>query len=168
MSPSRVTRAIPRTRLLWDENLSALVAQALRVLRHRVSWVGATEDGAPPRGATDEEVVAYAKRTNQVIVTQNHDMMLLCDELGERFVWLDPRGRQMSREEQVLVVFSQTFAGEEILASGTCVRALRTKCVAIERREAARLAYQRMRRLDGKRRSRRRRAGEPGEQGLGL
>jgi predicted nuclease of predicted toxin-antitoxin system len=167
MNRGRVARKTGGTRLLWDENLSALVPQALRVLRHRASWVGAAQDGAPPRGATDEEVVAYAKHTNQVIVTQNHDMMLLCEEQGQRFVWLVPRGRQLSREEQVMIVLEQIFRWEEILATGSCVRAPRTKCGAIDPAEAARLAFQRMRRLDQRRRARRRARSKEG-QDLGL
>jgi predicted nuclease of predicted toxin-antitoxin system len=92
---------------VWDELLSPRVPQALRVLGFATTHVGNVGDGAPPRGSPDSEVLAYALRTNQIIVTSNHDMMMICDEADQRFVWLDPRGRQYSRVEQVLLVFSQ-------------------------------------------------------------
>jgi predicted nuclease of predicted toxin-antitoxin system len=107
-------------------------------------------------GAPTSEVLAFARRTNQIIVTSNHDMMLICAEADQRFVWLDPRGRQYSRVEQVLVVFSQIERCEQHLGSdpSLCVRSLRTKCELIEAGEAARLAGQRMRNLERRRRSR--------------
>jgi hypothetical protein len=98
-----------------------------------------------------------------VIVTSNHDMMLLCDEAGQRFVWTDPRGRQFRREEQVLLCFQQIRAWEEILESGQCVHAFRTKAIPIDSAEAARLAMQRFRALRRRQRtSARRKATEPG------
>ena len=85
-----------RTRLLWDEQLSAKVPQALRVLGFFTSHVGHEGDDAPARGSTDREVIEHAQQTNQIIVTSNHDMMLICEEAGQRFVWLAPRGGQYS------------------------------------------------------------------------
>lgn len=142
-------RQRPRIRLLWDENLSSLVPQALRALQFRTTWVGAVDDGAPPQGSPDAVVVEFAQRTNQVIVTQNHDMMTLCDEVGQRFVWLDPRGKALAREAQVLVVFQQIAQWEQILLEQPemCVRARRTGCSAIDSGEAARLARNRMREI---------------------
>lgn len=146
--------ARPVVRLLWDEDLSPTVPQALRLLGFNTSHVGAESDGAPGKGSTDEEVVAYAQRTNQIIVTKNHDMMTLCHELGQRFVWLDPRGKKLYREQQVLLVLAQIRRWQELLdeSAGQCVRALRTKCERIDSAEAARLAKQRMRSLERKRR----------------
>ena len=114
----------------------------------------------PPQGSTDAEIVRFALRTNQVIVTSNHDMMLICEQEGQRFVWLDPRGRQLSQRQQVLVCLVQIEQWEEILARpyGLCVRALRTKASAIGALEAARLAGERMRRLERRRRATARRA----------
>lgn len=74
-------------------------------------------------------------------------MMLLCDEVGQRFVWIDPRSRQFRREDQVLLCFQQIRAWEEILESGQCVHAFRTKATPIDSAEAARLAMQRFRAL---------------------
>lgn len=51
------------------------------------------------------------------MVTSNHDMMTLCDELGQQFVWIDPRGRQLERPDQVLLVFSQISEWARILAA---------------------------------------------------
>ena len=137
--------ARPRIRLIWDEQLSHPVARALRDLGFNTTYVGAPDNGVPPKSSTDREVIAYALRTNQVIVTSNHDMMLICDESAQRFVWIDPRGRRLRREEQVMLCFGQIARWEEILASGTCVHAMRSKAVPIESAEAARLAAQRFR-----------------------
>ncbi len=101
-------------------------------------------------------MLAYAQQTRQVIVTSNHDMMMICAEMAQRFIWLDPRGRKYGRAEQVLVVFSQIDRWQGLLNAddGLCVRALRTKCVAMDPGEAARLAEQRMRELRRRRRHR--------------
>lgn len=119
----------------------------------------------PAKGSTDAGVIAYAQQTNQVIVTSNHDMMLLCDEAGQRFVWVDPRGRKFTSDQQVLLCFTQIRKWEEILGANTdmCVRALRTKCEAIESGEAARLAGQRFKALQRKQRAKAKRvaAGSP-------
>lgn len=142
-------RQRPRIRLLWDENLSALVPEALRVLGVRATWVGADRDGAPPRGSSDAVVVEFAQRTSQVIVTSNHDMMTLCDEQGQRFAWLDPKGRALTREAQVLLVFQQVADWERILVEqpDMCIHARRTACKPIASAEAARLARNRMREI---------------------
>lgn len=91
----------------------------------------------------------FAARTNQVIVTKNHDMMTLCDEAGQRFVWIDPRGRQLSRPAQVLLVFSQIDDWEVTLRDhpDICIHARRTGCKPIASAEAARLARNRMREI---------------------
>jgi predicted nuclease of predicted toxin-antitoxin system len=93
------------------------VPRALRVLGFSTTHVGNIDDGAPARGSPDSDVLAFARQTNQTIVTSNHDMMLICNEADQRFVWLDPRGRQYSRVEQVLLVFSQIDQWEELLGS---------------------------------------------------
>jgi predicted nuclease of predicted toxin-antitoxin system len=157
VTETRAKRERPRVRLLWDENLSSLVPKALQVLGFRVTWVGSDAEGVPPKGSTDAEVAGFARRANQVIVTSNHDMMTLCDELGQRFVWLDPRGKKLPREAQVLLVFKQIAAWEKVLSEqpGMCVHARRTSCKAIASAEAARLARNRMRELS--RRSQRKR-----------
>ncbi len=114
----------------------------------------------PPQGSTDAEIVQFALRTNQVIVTSNHDMMLICEQEGQRFVWLDPRGRQLSQRQQVLICLTQIEEWKEILTrpNGLCVRALRTKASAILASDAARLAGERMRRLERRKRAAARRA----------
>jgi len=83
-------------------------------------------------------------------------MMMICAEAEQRFVWLDPRGKQLSAREQVLLVFSQIERWEEMLADNPsdCVHALRTKCEPIAPGDAVRLARRRMRELQRRRRSR--------------
>jgi predicted nuclease of predicted toxin-antitoxin system len=142
-------------RLLWDENLSQSVPRALRELGYRTSYVGDADYDQPGNGSTDDQVIAHALQRNLVIVTSNHDMMQLCDERGQRFVWIDPRGRQLARREQVLLAFVQIDEWQAILEAGqpNCVRAMRSKCIAIESAEAARLATQRLDALQRRKRT---------------
>jgi predicted nuclease of predicted toxin-antitoxin system len=158
VTTTRSQRAKPRVRLLWDEQLSSLVPKALRVLEFRVTHVGADDPGVPPKGSTDAAVVEYAQKANQIIVTTNHDMMTLCAEVGQRFVWLDPRGRQLSRQTQVLLVFQQIDQWERLLGDdvGACVVAMRTRCQPISAVDAARRARNRMRRIERRKRTKRR------------
>ena len=151
----------PRIRLLWDELLSVRVARALSELGFNVTWVGSDRhDGVPQKGSSDAAVIEFAQRTNQVIVTSNHDMMLLCAEAGQRFVWIDPRGKRLTAEQQVLLCFAQIRRWEEILESDSnaCVRALRTKSEAIASAEAARLAGQRFKTIQRRQRASRQRS----------
>lgn len=143
----RARNSTPQIRLLWDELLSPLVPQALRILMYNATYVGNTEDKQPPKGASDEDIVAHARHTHQVIVTSNHDMMQICAEAAQPFVWIDPRGRQLTRARQVLLVLQQVDRWVELLGADptVCIHAMRTKCKAILPNEAARLATQRMR-----------------------
>lgn len=147
MTTTRAQRSQPKIRLLWDECLSSQVPAALRVLDFHTSWIG--DVGTPPTGSTDKAIIEFAKKTNQVIVTLNHDMMMLCDEADQRFVWLDQRGVQLTREAQVLLVFKQISEWERLLEAQppTCVRALRTKCKAVTGAEAARIVAARTREI---------------------
>ncbi len=135
--------------------LSPRVPQALRILGFRTTYVGNENDGAPARQSSDEDVIAFAKQTKQVIVTSNHDMMMICAEAEQRFVWLDPRGKQLSAREQVLLAFNQIETWEDLLTEspGNCVHALRTKCEPISPADAVRLARRRMRELQRRRRA---------------
>ena len=146
----------PDVRLLWDELLSPAVPRALRELGLKATHIGhPTDPFVPSKGSSDLEVIEYASRANQVIVTSNHDMMMLCEEASQQFVWLDPRGKQLRKTEQALLVLSQIHWWAEILASdpAVCVRALRTKCGSIEAAEAVRLARQRMKAIERRRRT---------------
>jgi predicted nuclease of predicted toxin-antitoxin system len=140
--------------MLFDEQLPPVVPEALRVLGYNASWVG-NSDGAPARGASDEDVLGHTKRTGQVVVTSNHDMILLCAEQAESVIWLDPRGRQFKRDEMVVLVFRTAAEWESLLAAATepmCVRALRTKTEVLSLERAAHLVQQRMRRIAARKR----------------
>lgn len=103
-------------------------------------------------------MLTAAKRTGQVVVTSNHDMILLCDEQQESVIWIDPRGRQFDLDDLALVAFKGIAEWERLLiaSSGpTCVRVLRTKVEALELGRAAALARQRMRRIEAKKRKQR-------------
>jgi len=150
-----------RLRLLFDENLPWRVAEALRNLEYRVSYVGMEEHDAPtaPRGSADEEVLEHAQRTNQIVVTSDLGMVMLCAEAGQSVIWIDPRGRQIHRADMVLLVFKHIHDWEERLecADGPiCLRAMRTTTNSLDLDEAARLARGRMKRISPARRPRRR------------
>lgn len=160
MTTTRKQRNRPRIRLIWDELLARPVPNALRVLGFNVTWIGADDVGVPPKGSPDIAIIEFAQRTDQVIVTSNHDMMTLRNETGQRFVWIDPRGRKLDGEAQVLLVFQQIAKWEQILTEQPvmCVVARRSGCQAISSSEAARLAYNRMRVLERKKRATKRAA----------
>lgn len=148
-------RRPPRSRLLFDENLPWRVASALRELDYYASYVGNERDGAPPRGSTDQTVINHARTTNQVVVTSNHDMILLCLELRQSVIWLDPRGRKFTRDELVVLVFRAAHEWEDLLRSATgpvCLRALRTKNEILSVERAAHLVRQRMKQIAAKKR----------------
>jgi predicted nuclease of predicted toxin-antitoxin system len=113
----------------------------LRSVAHRSS-----HRSPPAEGSTDDEIVEHALHGGYIIVTSNHDMMQLCAEAGQRFVWLDPRSRQLTRAKQLLLILEQIDRWQQILETDatTCVHSMRTKCEAIAPAEAARLATQRM------------------------
>lgn len=125
------------------------------MLGYNTSYVGNEDDGSPKRGSSDEEVLNHAKQTGQVMVTSNHDMILLCAEENEPAVWLDPRGRKIKRDEMVVLVFSNAAEWEAVLAKAqepVCVRALRTKNEVLALDRAAHLVRQRMRRIAARKR----------------
>lgn len=133
------------------------MARALRELGIRASHVGHEEDKAPPRGSSDDVVLDHARRTNQVVVTSNHDMILLCAEQNEAVVWIDPRGRQFKRTELVPLVFTSVERWQQLLADAdgpVCVRVLRTKVEVLDLERARYLVVQRMRVLQARTRSR--------------
>jgi predicted nuclease of predicted toxin-antitoxin system len=145
--------------LLFDELLSWRVARALRELGIRASHVGHEDDKAPARGSDDAAVLDHARTTNQVVVTSNHDMILLCAEENEPVIWIDPRGRQLKRTEFVSLVFGRVEEWQALLSAADepiCVHVLRTKTEVLKLERARHLVVQRMRRLQARKRIRRR------------
>ncbi len=111
-------------------------------------------------------MLAHAKRTNQVVVTSNHDMILLCAEEGESVIWIDPRGRQFRRAEFVALAFGRVEEWQEALAASdgpTCIHVLRTKTEVLTLDRAQHLVVERMRRLRARKRSQTRKppSGQP-------
>lgn len=131
----------------------------MRELGIRASHVGHEDDKAPARGSGDAVVLDHAKKTNQVVVTSNHDMILLCAEENESVIWIDPRGRQFKRTEFVPLVFGRVDEWQELLANADdpiCVHVLRTKTEVLTLDRARHLVVQRMRRLEARKRAQRR------------
>ncbi len=117
----------PRTRLLFDEDVSPRVARALYELGFHVFHVD--QKGQPPKGGPDPEVLDHAIRCNQVVVTKNHDMIMLCAERGVSVVWLDPQGTPLTIDRQAAMAFGSIRQWTDALetASGpVCVRVMRT------------------------------------------
>lgn len=139
----------PTTRLLFDENLPWRVAAALRILEFPVSHIGddSASPPSPSRGSSDEAVLSHAENANQLIVTSNLDMILLCVEHGQSMIWIDPRGEHLRRAELVLIVFKGIDDWSERLAAAdepVCLRAMRTRTNTLTLEEAGRLARGRM------------------------
>lgn len=115
-------------------------------------------DSQPDRGSSDADILAHARTTNQIIATSNYDMIILCAELGESVLWIDPRSRQFRRAELAGLAFNRIEEWERLFDEADesiCVKALRTKTEAMSLERATHLARQRMRRRKAeKRRSR--------------
>ncbi len=124
-------------------------------LEYNASYVGNEQDGAPLRGSSDQGIISHARATNQVVVTSNHDMILLCLEQQQSVIWLDPHGRKVTRDEMVVLVFQAAREWEYLLQSATepvCIRALRTKNECLSGERAIHLVRQRMKRIAAKKR----------------
>jgi predicted nuclease of predicted toxin-antitoxin system len=150
----------PRQRFLFDELLPWKVASALHVLGFRTSHVGHVEHGQPPRGSSDKDVLVHAMKTSQIVVTYNHDMILLCAEQGQPVVWIDPRGRQYRHDELVLLAFKGMAKWEAMLASASgpmCLKVLRTKVDLLPLDRAGVIAERRMKAMQAKNTARKRR-----------
>ena len=144
-----------RKRYLFDELLPWRVASALRALEYKTSYVDNEEDNTPERGSPDQIIIEHARRHNQVLVTSNHDMIVLLTEQKQSFIWLDPRGRQFTREEMVVRIFLAAHEWEEIFREASepvCIHTMRTKNEVLTLDRAAHLVKQRMRRLAARRR----------------
>jgi hypothetical protein len=108
-------------------------------------------------------VLAHAKKTNQVVVTSNHDMIVLCAEQQESVIWIDPRGRQFRRTEFVPLVFGRVEEWQQLLSDADgpiCVHVLRTKTDVLTLERAQQLVIQRMRRLQARKRKQARSGGD--------
>lgn len=139
-------------RLLFDENLPWRVAAALQVLELPVSYVGDDQasPASPPRGSSDQIVLEHAERVNQIVVTSNLDMILLCVERRQRVIWIDPRGSHFRREDLVVLAFKNisSWARDFQSADGpVCLRVMRTKTITMKLDEAGRLVRDRMNRI---------------------
>jgi hypothetical protein len=119
----------------------------------RPSASGNADDGAPPRGSPDSDVLDHARRTNQIVVTSNHDMVMLCAEEGHSVIWVDPWGRQFSREAWVLLVFTPLARWDQLFSvdDNVCIRALRSRCEAVSLDETYEMAEWRFKRIRARR-----------------
>jgi predicted nuclease of predicted toxin-antitoxin system len=152
------SRPRTRLRLLFDEQSSPKVARSLKALDLNVDWVGGK--GQPPRGADDEVVLDHAVRCSQVVLTSNHDLIVLCCDRGESLIWLDGRGTSLTLAETVVRCFGQIEAWDrEVSNRGrpVCIQSLKTKVNVLDLDDAKRLALSRNRtRLRRERRERKR------------
>ncbi len=126
---------------MFDELLPWRVAKALQVLQFQVTYVGDEQSNppSPARGSSDEDVLAHSSKCNQIIVTSNLDMVLLCVERGESVIWIDPYGRQLRREETALLALKRIRTWAELFDNALvprCVRTLRSKVERLSLEEA--------------------------------
>jgi hypothetical protein len=106
-------------------------------------------------------VLEHARRTNQIVVTSNHDMIVLCADEEAPVIWIDPRGRQFRRAEFVALVFGRIDEWQRMLADAdgpVCLHIMRTKTEVLTLGRARHLVVQRMSRLRARKRSRARKA----------
>lgn len=149
----------PTLRLLFDELLPWRVAEALHVLGFNTSYVNNAAHNQPRKGSSDAAILAHAMKTGQVIVTSNHDMIMICAQQQQSVIWIDSRGRQYRRDELAVLAFSGIRDWQAALASATgpmCLRVLRTKIELLPLDRAGRLAERRMKSLRRKQAARRR------------
>lgn len=148
----------PLLRLLYDEDVSPKVARALSALDFRVDHVGGP--GQPAKNAPDDEVLTHATKCQQVMVTSNHDMIMLCAERGASVIWLDPHRRHLRVDEQAAMAFAGIVEWCGLIidaAEPVCVRVLRTRVHVYPVVEGAALAEKRYRAIQMKNRTQRRR-----------
>lgn len=139
-------RPHPSVRLIFDEQTSSKVAKSLAALGFNVSWVGGP--GQPARGSTDETVLDHAMRCNQIVVTANHDFIVLCCDRGEAVVWLDGRGTSLTFTQTVLRCFDQIEEWQheiERRGAAVCVQSFKTKVRVLQLADARRIALDRNR-----------------------
>lgn len=151
-----MARARPTIRLLFDELASPKVARALAALDLKVAYVHG--EGQPAKGSEDAAVLDAAQRQKRTIVTNNHDMIVLCTERNHSVIWLDPRDKDMTFTAQTLICFTQVAEWERLLAtagSPVCIQAHKTTCRVLTLDGAKRLAIERGRRRRAERRHRR-------------
>lgn len=142
-------------RLVFDENLPWRVAAALRKLEYDTTWVGDLKREVPDRGSADATILRHAIKTNRLVATSNHDMILLCVNERQSVVWIDPRGGQIKRNRMVIFVMEAIDKWGEMLDEAIepiCIHAMLTKSEAIPLTRADHLVRQRMTRA--KRRAR--------------
>lgn len=157
--------ARPRSslRLVFDENLPWRVSAALRQLEYDTSWVGDAERNAPDRGSSDEVILNHAIKTNRLVATSNHDMILLCVKMEQSVVWIDLRGRQIKRKRMVILIMEAIDKWVAMLRDSTgpvCIHAMLTKSEVINLSSAEHLVRQRM--TSARRRSRKQISQPPG------
>jgi predicted nuclease of predicted toxin-antitoxin system len=129
------------------------VAEALLTLGFNTSFVGREEHGQPKRRSSDGTILAHAMKTNQIVVTWNHDFILLCAEAGATVIWIDPRGRQILHDELAVMAIRGIGPWQRLLDEQdgpVCLRVLRTKAEVLSLERAATLVRRRMRGLRSK------------------
>jgi predicted nuclease of predicted toxin-antitoxin system len=135
---------------------SAPVARALAALGYRVAHIGG--DGQPPKGTPDDEVLAHASERNQVIVTNNNDLIVLAAERQVSLIWLDPLGVPLTKLMLLWLCADQLVWWDALLRDArgpVCIVSRKSGARVIPLDVAARRATQRIKRHE---RTRRRRA----------
>jgi hypothetical protein len=160
--------ARPRLRLLIDENLSPRIARSLHELGYHVEAVHDAKGLGAGKAIPDERILEIAKERNQVMVTINLDMVLICIEAEEPAIWVDPRRkRSLTYPEMVVRFFEGVPHWDRLVEPGVVVHALKTKDEVLTFEQARRRVLDR---IAKKRRAARRvaqRRADPNQEPLG-
>lgn len=122
--------------------MSVSVAKALSCVDRPVVYIGGR--GQPEKGTPDPEVCEFAKKQNRVILTTNIDMVLHACRTGTRFIWFDQRGRNLTRDEAVLVYFKKWKEWQTAMRGGVvCIKVGRDSVEALNVTQALKRAERR-------------------------
>jgi hypothetical protein len=129
--------------------MSSKVAEALFLLELDVSHVGSAKrrQGATiPKATSDAEVIRRAKLQGRVPVTSNWDFMLAATGDGVTFVWVDGRGRSLTKFDTARMIFQQWSHWERLITVDQVdvVRATRSTFKALTFQDAEEAALKGM------------------------
>lgn len=146
-----MVRGQVRLRLLFDEQMSSGVAEALKALEKDVVHVASkrsTEGVGPKKKISDGRVAEIANREKRVVLTVNFDMVLAACDRGARFIWFDQRSRNLTKMETAFILLKRWDEWERVMArqSVVCLKVGRGTKTVLTVEQAQQRALRRYRR----------------------
>ena len=141
----------PHLSVLFDENMSAGVAAALKCLEKDVDHVASRREKAgvgPKKKVSDGLVADMANREKRVVLTMNFDMVLAACDRGVRFIWFDKRRRELTMLDTAFILLRKWNKWETMLSDPTveCLKVGRGTESVLAAADARRRALQRYKR----------------------